>query len=749
MGYHQYVTSVVLLVLLLVRCSVATASVSDEDVGQAIDQIKKYLYYKQDLTGSWEFRSRSGGLESDLLQVGGETALVTLALLISGESSQNPNIARAIRFLRKVEMKGTYAVAMRLHVWAHLPPEYLPMLEMDATWLLGVANKHNLGLFDYQQLPSDRVDHSTTQYGMLGLWEASKRGLKIPSRYWKRWADHFISAQRKDGGWAYGSNPDGISTGSMTAAGLTALYVGQQELLRTRSKPDPKITQSIQRGVAWLDQRFEGHNNPNGNEWTYYYLYGIERVALSSGISYLNNKDWYQSGATHIIHTVRKTESGGIDDDVVSTAFALMFLSRGRVPVWISKLQIPGKKWNNYPNDLYSLTQYLSDQCEKEVNWQVANVSMPPESWLVAPVAYLASSESIDLTQKQLASLKRYLNLGGLLLANADGGSMAYSESLRELAKKLYPQYEFKEVDKDDTLYHCLHHLSDAQSGKLFSLSNGVRHLIILPEEDWSEVFQSDKEPGKRFAWNMAANIFAYATDRGALNNRLVQSFESRAGRMSEGELTVGRARYNGNWLPEPAAWEVQSNYIFNRTGLHVTPTPASGIRVLDLDDIGDFDSKLVHLVGTHAINLSERQSEAIKKYVARGGTILIETVGGHGAFSHSIEKQLSTLFDNSFAVPLGASDAIISGQDLPGGQNNQRALYRRYAVVTMHLDPKPNLAAILDDTGRPSVIISHEDLSLGMLGGRQWNVLGYQTVTSRRLMTNIVIWAQQQRMTR
>ena len=69
------------------------------------------------------------------LQVGGETALVTLALLISGESAQNPKIARALRFLRKIEMKGTYAVAIRAHVWAHLPPEYLPLLNTDASWL--------------------------------------------------------------------------------------------------------------------------------------------------------------------------------------------------------------------------------------------------------------------------------------------------------------------------------------------------------------------------------------------------------------------------------------------------------------------------------------------------------------------------------------------------------------------------------------------------------------------------------------
>ena len=257
------------------------AEVTDAQVNKGIDQLKSYLFYKQDpQTGSWEHLSKPGGLKEHQIQMGGETALVTLSLLMSGESAQNPKIAKAVKFLREVEMNGVYAVAIRAHVWAHLPPEYMPMLEMDASWLVSTSKAHKLGLFHYEPKDSDRVDHSTTQYGMLGLWEASKRGLKIPRRFWERWVQHFLNAQHEDGGWMYSNNPDGLTTGSMTAAGLTALFVGQQELYRSSKRPDPKVKLAIKRGLEWLDQRFEGHNNPNANEWTYYYLYGIERVAL-------------------------------------------------------------------------------------------------------------------------------------------------------------------------------------------------------------------------------------------------------------------------------------------------------------------------------------------------------------------------------------------------------------------------------------------------------------------------------------
>ena len=128
------------------------------------------------------------------------------------------------------------------------------------------------------------------------------------------------------------------------------------------------------------------------------------------------------------------------------------------------------------------------------------------------------------------------------------------------------------------------------------------------------------------------------------------------------------------------------------------------------------------------------------------GGTILIETVGGHGEFSRELDRQLSSLFD-SFSVPLTGADPIISGEGFEGGEDNRRALYRRYPVVKMHFDPKPRLAAFLDKNDRPMVILSHEDLSLGMLGTRHSNIIGYQPVTSRKLMLNILLWAHQQQL--
>ena len=86
------------------------------------------------------------------------------ALLLAGETPQNPPLARAIDFLAKAEMNGTYATAVRAHVWALLPSEFLPLLRRDAKWLLEAHDGRSR--FRYYPKPTS-FDHSATQYALL------------------------------------------------------------------------------------------------------------------------------------------------------------------------------------------------------------------------------------------------------------------------------------------------------------------------------------------------------------------------------------------------------------------------------------------------------------------------------------------------------------------------------------------------------------------------------------------------------
>lgn len=749
----------VLLTLLLVistplAANAAPGGVTDAQVLEAIEKIKTFLYDKQDpVTSSWEFRSREGGLDRDKLQIGGETALVVLSLLVAGEPAQHPKLSAAVEYLKNLQTPGTYARSMRAHVWSNLPPEYMPRLKADANWLLGAAAKHSDLLFDYQSVRSAYIDNSVTQYGILGLWQASKRGVKIPSRYWQKWVDHFLKSQLQDGSWVYAASEgeqiggagsgnifDSPGTGSTTTTGITTLLIAQQEIYRDRRVPHPAVYDAIDKGMGWLDNNFNLHTAGSG--YNHYYLYSIERVASANGVRFLNGVDWYERGAELIIQDLKQVEETA--HDPVKMAFALMFLSRGRYPLWVTKLTVPGLPCNNHPSDLYYATLFVSNLQESEVNFQSMSINADSVDWINAPAAYLASNAPVNLSEKQKDNLRQFIGLGGLLITSADDNNRDFIRSIQKLAEELYPEYPAKDLDPNEPLLYAWQPIPARALPPIKVVSNGARPLIVMLENDFGYKIQSDPELGETPEGKMLANLFAYVTDKGVLANRQHLPFELNANKPETGNLTVARVRYDGNWLPEPLAWKVQADYVANHTGFVVETTPADPANAPTIEQLGESDLKLAHLAGTDAITLTPDQIASIRRYAERGGTILVETVGGRGTFSQSLQKQLIEVMGVA-SVPLTGDDPVISGHGLARGADNTRTLYRRYAATLMSLDPSPNLQAIFLNDERPSIIFSPDDLTLGMLGCRHWDILGYQPDSARKLIANIVLWADQQ----
>jgi len=716
--------------LILVGCLLpvrdATA-LEDAEVRRAIHRMQQFLLEEQEDNGAW-----TQSFDDTSRHRGGETALVTLALLKSGIHGQDPRIQQALAHLRQIEMRSTYAIALRAHVWAALPEEYRPDLRQDASWL---ADGHRQGRFGYTQ-QAHRFDHSCTQYGVLGLWEAAKRDLSPASGFWQEATTHFVNVQNEDGGWGY--QPGRRSHGSMTTAGLTVLYIGLQQLERSQSQPSARLQQAIDDGLAWLKNRFKPDANPNGGRYYHYYLYGIERIALASGVRFLNGHDWFESGAEHLLSQLR--HDGSIGGDYVDTAFSLLFLARGRVPVWINKLTLPNHAWNRRPNDLHFLTRYLSQHREQELNWQRAPIGTEPRQWLTAPVLYLSSDGPLELSEGRRQHLKRYLDLGGLLVANPEGPKGGSAGSIRRLARQLYPDRAFEAAGPNHPLTDAI---VDAPEGRhVRTLNNGARDLILLLPRDWGIHFQRDRKAQRkrRDLWDVAVNLFGLATERGRIGGRLEHPLPARdQQRDAEGELVLARARHQGDWNPEPAASEPLQDFLFNRAGL------ALNVQTVPLAEIDQAQAPLVHLAGTGSIHLTDQQLEAIQRYTADGGTLLVETVGGRGGFALDIERQLTEHTDRA-AERLGRNAPLLTGEAHRAAFDCRALPYRPWTVAQTGARGRPRLTAMKRD-GRPAILFSAEDLSLGWLGVPRWGVNGYQPEAARKLMTNLLLQARAQQL--
>jgi hypothetical protein len=737
--------------LLLVGSAAAEVgpAVTDTAVQDAVQRMRAWLYAQQDpATGSWNDGTWSEAKRQTYHETG-ETALIAYALLLSGESYQQPQLARAIEYLKQNRIESTYLASMRAHIWAALPDEFVPLLQQEADYLKAAEEE---GRF-YYHIGHPTWSNSLTQYGTLGLWEARKRGVEVPDAFWRRVGTHMVTDQQEDGGWEYNHTPargGDDSTASMTAAGIAVLQILQQEMFRQERQPNPVMAEAIDRGVAWLNTRFDpAVNPPLGEKYLYYYLYGVERMALASGVSRLNGRDWYEAGARHILGQM--AEDGSIRGRArgemsgrIDTAFALSFLARGRVPLWVSKLRLEGVAWNQRPNDLYFLTRYLSDQREAELNWQVVGLDTPAEDWRAAPLLYLSLDEVPQLTAEQTAAIRRYLDLGGLLFINPEPRNPARLVRWAERwAAELYPDYEFEPVEAEHPFASLVTDLSGGRGrlrSQMRTLSNGVRDLIVMPRDDWGYLFQAG-EAGQGEAWAYMTNLLATITDRGRLRNRLDPPLPADDPAVEVvGQVHVVKARHAGNDEAEPAAWEIAGRVLRERTGIE---TVVHERPLAEVDQpVAGRRADLVHVADTAATPLAEAEVAALRRYVEQGGTVLIESVGGLSEFADAAGAQLIAAGGYTRRW-LGPSDPLLSGEGIDGAVDVGTFRLRAYSQLQGEAGDTPLLAAIEID-GRPAVILSPRDLSLGAIGSRYYRVNGYTPDSARRLLGNLLLLARQ-----
>ncbi len=732
---------------------------TDELVRSAAGAIVEDLYRRKDPQRFWDPPSWDPDRDGQSSQAGGYTPLVVLALLHAGESYQQPRLRDAVDHLTQQRLEGTYAVAVRAHVWALLPDKFRANLDADVRWLMEGFHPEPGGWSYRQQPRAGWFDNSLAQYGALALWEAAKRDRPIPDRFWRRLEQRFLAGESPDGGWNYRGNQP--VTGSMTAAGLTTLFITQdflhaRDAVELSDAPAGPHESALARGLAWMDEHFSPRENPGKDTYFFYYLYGVERVGLASGYTTFGGRDWYRAGAAEIINRLCSVdpETGAVTVharlraretslQVRQLAFALMFLSRGRVPVAINKLAAEGVAWNNRPRDVANLTRWIREQTETDVNWQIVSLDEEPRSWLDAPVLYLASDRRLPWPGEgaelppPLAKLKRYLDLGGMLLAVNEGRSPLFARSIEQAGTLMYPGYAWRTLPRSHWVY-SLHFPARGRRPALRGLSNGVRELIILaPGNDLSATFQARDET-RPAAWTTAAHVYLHASEKNRPRPRLARHATAARREPSPHEkvLSIVRASYDGNWNPEPMALPVFAEAMAESRGLRVR------LRETRLSELAGLDPPpdLVIVSGVDEHRFTETQGRAIAECVEAGGVILFETAGGRGVFARAAEAWCAERLGQP---PVSLLDSpIITGDGLPGAVTLSRLEYRPYAreVFAAH-DTTPRLRGIVID-GEARVLFSREDISHGLLDQPSWGITGYAPESSRNLLGNILEYA-------
>src|SRR5262249_24852877 len=295
---------------------------------------------------------------------------------------------------------------------------------------------------------------------------------KIPRHVWESVRDFYVRTQVPTGpgeaAWTYGPHHNNFPTLTMTTAGLCGLLIAGMELNAGREVIQKDGTaaqcgmyeenQPATRALNWVSNHFRVQT-----AHLYYNLYGLERAGRLSGLRFFGNIDWYREGCKFLVENQREDGSWrdrGQDWPVVSTSSALLFLSKGRTPVLVSKLVHGGfprrdgdTDWNNDRNDVRHLVEFVvkSEVFKKQpLAWQIFDAMRPTVTseqdlldlvgeLLQSPVVYFNGHKRPRFTDREKELLKKYVEHGGFILAEACCGRPEFDRGFRELAKELWP----------------------------------------------------------------------------------------------------------------------------------------------------------------------------------------------------------------------------------------------------------------------------------------------------------------------
>jgi uncharacterized protein DUF4159 len=721
----------------------AADDITDEQIGRAIQKGVNHLLAR--------FDSRShtlNGVDTGAADGGGQNALAVYALMQCGQAINDERLNvrgqqmdAMIEAMKESRLRRghpqTYATGIRATALSLFNrPQDRAVLRQDVAALVLA---HTQGSYTYEIDPARNKqrykgvwDNSNSQYGLLGVWAGAEAGLEVPGAYWAAVEQHWVETQLPDGQWSYGGERGGRV--SMSAAGIASLFVTHDYLDAPkygRVVGREPFSPALQRGLDWFEH--DDNSVTLGSHFWGYTLYGIERVGLASGFKYFGNHDWYRKLAADVVASQAADGSWG---DTVDTSFALLFLARGRHPVLMNKVRFHGH-WANRPRDVANLSRFAARQLERELNWQV--VPLRPAKawtdWLDSPILYIASHQPPKLLEQDYDNLRQFVAAGGLLFIHADGDDAGFNRWAGELAARLFPRYEMRDLPADHAVFNLVYKIDDDERPPLKAVSNGARLLMVHSPVDVARAWQLRETRLRKGAFQLGINLFLYASGRRDLRNRLDSTYVSDPGQPVNGSVTVARIEYPGNWDPEPAAWPRFARWFQRQTGTGLN------LSVVKLSALRPGEAPIAHLTGTARYDFSAEEAALVKAYVEAGGVLLVDQCGGTGPFDQSaLDNLLGKAFAGVAPVPLDPLGHPLFRATGPtsGMDDLTKPRLRQFSVQGRVNESMPLSGFAF---GKGHVIYTPIDITSGLLGSRTWGIAGLHPDYAPAFVKNLLFW--------
>ena len=739
------------------------AQINPELVTKSLERGISYLKDQQDSNGNWsENQSNPGGI----------TALCTLALIHSGVPNEDPAMKKALAYLRSFDVDDigtTYATSLHLMVMAAADPRGERVrIARYAKWLAEAQNPRSGGWSYHPRIPTD--DPSNSQFALLALHEAERVGVTIPAVTWEKAHKYWTERQQRSGAWSY--NLSGLPTGSMTCAGIASLVITSRHTsLEAARVVDGQVrccgevpdANAIDRGLRWLGQAFSAQRNPASSSYYMYYMYALERVGRMTGQRFIGQHDWYRAGADHLLKIQDDLDGSWRTrgNPLTNTAFSMLFLSKGRRPVVISKMRYGAAgqtDWDKHRSGIHKLTRFVETRWQQDLTWQTIDVQAARlEDLMETPVLFISGYQSLLLDDQQKINLRNYVNQGGFLFVEACCDDQVFDGEFRSLMKELFPESPLQTLPPDHPIWFAQDNINPAFVGRVEGIQSCCRTAVVYYPGNlscyWS-LFQSGPPANQQEAVTevihdhvkFGGNVIAYATNRELkrkLDKPRVSFRDSDIDQPRRGTLFVPKVSHGGGSNDAP-------NSLSNLLGvmrLQLEMRVSTRRQMVQASDkLSEYPILFLH--GRGDFRLSEEERVALAAYLKRGGFIFSDAICASPEFAAAFRREMQLVLAGETFTRIAGDHPMLS--DEFGGHDlstvTLRDPTRRDAKTGAPASSVtvPLLEGLSID-GRVAVVFSPYDISCALENQAVPECKGYSRDEAARLGTNIILFGLQQ----
>jgi hypothetical protein len=720
---------------------ISRTEINEQEIQKAIQLAVEFLKKIQKADGSWDYLVFS---KRDFTS--GTSALVLYALLKAGVSPQSAVIENGRkRLMQRVD--STYSVALMSLFLSQLDKvRYKEALSAYAKWLEERQLSNGLWGYGYQGDVDTHGDFSNTQFALLGLRACEQAGVFVSPEVWTKARGIYLSAQNRDGGFGYRFNQVRNSYGSMSAAAVVSLVlagedfkepVARQKLYQSSGNYVPtredcgKYLQNpvIRDALQWIEKHFSMQHNPGTSgiyPFHYYYLFCIEQLGRTLNVSTIGDRDWYLEGAHYLLKNQR---TDGSWHTAVDTAFALIFLSKEPQIPLVHHLQWQ-KQGTIHENDVKNLLFFARSHLGGSPSHQVLAIEKPVEEFLKAPILFLNGHDPLNFSEEERGKLRRFLESGGLLYAEACCSSKEFDLSFRREMSFIYPERRLQTLPSEHLVYRLAFPIPK-KSQFLEGYPGCQTRVVYSPIEQscrWDENYSRH-----HIAFKLGTNVLLYGLGTDPKRDLLLKSllpFQEDEQNLRRGALVVAQIKHQGDWNTDPLA--------ISRLMLHLKTE--ANIRVslqrkeLYLSDPDLYEYPILYLTGHDPFTLNETEVKQLRDFLEKGGFLFADACCGRKAFDQAFRVAMQQVFPQRPLTPVPEVHPVFHL-----GRSIKQVQFKSFLAETRG-DAFPRLEMI-EIQSRACVIYSAEDLGCALEDHLCVECLGLKRESALNLATNIILY--------